>query len=322
MRQRQFIALLQVMSVLTVMLISGACRPVEVAAPTLPPPTITPPPRSTPLPAAPTVAPPGDAENPIVLVLQGDRDNDALGLERAALEDTGLALQVRLVDSQAAVLAALCASRPDAPTAAWMTGLGPLAAQAAGCGAAVLQQQVGTGAQASAVDAVVIVTRAEGGLETLSDVLENPMCRVTGADQAWLAAWVLLEAEALSPTQIDTIVETESLEALLEALSDRQCDAAVLSQSMLDELATPDRDTVTILASASVLYRGVLMLPVEVPLTVRERLLPLLRDLPSPLRGRLFGEGRLVAAAGALFDDALAVIERAGLDLEQLAADG
>ncbi len=228
----------------SLMLVFAACRPQAAALLPTPIPTLTSVPRSTPLPALPTSVAIGKSDNPLRLIVHPntklDSDKTVTDLEAAIEKKTGLVVKIEVVDSDAAVLTALCSSTVSQTAMAWVSGLAYIAANAKKCGQPQLLVSRGTGANASTGEiATIIVRRGMGGL---SDIKGRIFCRIANTDLiSWVIPSMMMEAAGMDPeNDPKTIKDYAEPADLVKAVASSQCDAAAISDASVGELVTDD----------------------------------------------------------------------------------
>ena len=316
-----------VLCCLLLMLALASCRREAPQAQATAAPTLTPTPRSTPLPALPTVAPPGSAENPLQMVIPvsvAGAKLDASAVQAALLEQSGLSVSIVVVDRDADALAAVCA--PGAlPSVAWLGGLALVSARAQNCGEVILQVQRTVQRQDSTGETVSLIALKKG-VATLSGLNDKTICRLSNGDlYTWLIPAVMLRAGGLDTTELATR-DVEQLAQIMPALTAGDCDAAGVPSSVLatgGELAA-DSDQLTVLGESPAFPYGVLVVPPEVPLGARLALTQALTTLAKPgsatapqLRS-LLGQTALLPVGADAFDDLDQFIRQTGLDFTLL----
>jgi ABC-type phosphate/phosphonate transport system substrate-binding protein len=267
-----------------------ACRPQAAALLPTPIPTLTAVPRSTPLPALPTSVPVGKKDNPLLLVIHPvtklETDSTTLAdLEAAIEKKTSLVVKIKVVESDAAALAALCASTPTQPTFAWLTGVGFIAASAKNCGQPQLLVSKGTGSKATTGEIVTIIARR--GISSLTSVKGRIFCRIGNTDLvSWLIPSLMMRAAGVNPENDPKTIKdyTESSD-LVTAVASSQCDVAAIPDVSVKELVTDDK---SVSAKASAILTSiefpytVLMASSDIPLSaitaVNNELVSLAKD--------------------------------------------
>ncbi|MBA3869549.1 MAG: PhnD/SsuA/transferrin family substrate-binding protein [Anaerolineae bacterium] len=261
------------MGILT--LVVAACRPQAAVVLPTPIPTLTSVPRSTPLPPLPTNVPVGKKDSPIHIIFHPTAklksDSTAVAdLESAIEKKTSLVVKIDVVDSDAAALAALCASSPTQPTLAWLSGIGYIAANAEKCGQPQLLVSRGTGTSAATGQIVTVIARR--GIDSLASVKGRIFCRIGNTDLvSWLIPSLLMRAAGINP-EIDpkTIKDYAGSSDLVSALASNQCDIAAIPDASVKELITDNKSVSskvsTILSSVEFPY-SVLVASSDIPLS-------------------------------------------------------
>ncbi len=207
----------------------------------------TPTPRSTPLPPVATEPPPGAADNPLLVVFVdpgGGRTERALttaarDLAEQLAEETSLSIEVEVVATQAAALAALCGSGRGQVAAAWVNGLTYAAAVEQGCGIGALQVERGEGRNARTAEEVRLIANRAANLQSVSALADVGFCRVSFDDfYTWLMPSLMLRAGGVDPLDMETLVDVGDVGRVIEAVAEgRQCDAAGVASSDFADLA-------------------------------------------------------------------------------------
>ncbi len=253
-------------------LVVVACRPQAAAVLPTPIPTLTAVPRSTPLPALPTSVPVGKADNPLHLIIHPsvklDSDKTLTDLEAAIEKKTGLVVKIEVLDSDAAVLSALCASTVDQPAAAWLTGLGYIAANAKKCGQPQLLVSRGIGSKATTGEIATIIVRR--GISALSDIKGRIFCRISNTDLvSWVIPSLMMDAAGMdSENDPKTIKDFAEPADLVKAVSTSACDAAAIPDALVSELVTDDKAIsakVSTLTSSVAIPYAVLVASSDIP---------------------------------------------------------
>jgi ABC-type phosphate/phosphonate transport system substrate-binding protein len=251
-----------------------ACR--DIAA-TLPPPTPSPTPRSTALPAIPTAPPVGSANNPIrigFVAADAEGVQEAVELLTTALNDANpLTVEFVAYPRPADALAALCASPEGTPTAVWLDGLSALAAEAQGCGDLALVVEREGDAGRSATEVIQLIVPEEGEPDEVTDLANGTFCRISVTDmQTWLLPSLLLQANDVTPGDIESIENYDDMDALLSAVAEGDCDAAGVPASVLAAADDDVRENIAVLDEELEIAHNVLLYPQQVPLGARETL--------------------------------------------------
>ncbi len=306
-----------------------ACRRESVSGPLVQA-TLTPTPRSTPLPPVPTTIPPGLEENPITMVMRPSgnitvarrllTDAQIEDFEAAILEESGLVVQVTVVDRYAEALSALCDSTPLSVTVAWLDGLTYEAAQAQNCGEPVMQIE----RDRETGDAGQIVTASSLDVGGVAGLNGRSFCRISYDDYyTWLVPSLLLEAGGVDAVSgLSAITDYDDLDALMEAVADGDCEAAGISELAFAELGDVS-DDLNVVASTPPFPYGVLMYPLNLTLGERLRLTDALLALAGDADGEdilrpLLNQDRLAVAEADDLQDLSNFLADTGLDFAQL----
>jgi ABC-type phosphate/phosphonate transport system substrate-binding protein len=291
--------------------------------------TATATPLSTPLPALATVEPPGIEENPIQMVInpvgaaslvtsaQIDR------LQAALAEDSGLVVEITVVERYAEALAALCESDPSNVTVAWLDGITYQAARALNCGSPSLQIERGRTASTGA--AGQIITRRSLGLTSVQALRNRDFCRL-GLDDyySWLVPALMLRANGVDPiNDLSAVREYDTTNALIGAVLAGECTATGISQTEFEGLRGEVRDELRVVETTPPFPYAILVYPLSLPLGERIRLdnallaLDLDNEGRSALRPFLRQDG-LTRVDDSMFEDLSAFMADTGLDFAQL----
>lgn len=262
-----------------------ACRRQGAVGPTLQP-TLTTTPRSTPLPSLePTIAP-GVEDNPIrMTVVRPSGATRETALNRAAgavstalLEESGLIVDVELVDNDASGVAALCDA--GTPAVAWVSGLGYGVAAAQNCGVPVLMVERGTGRNTRTGETIQFIVNNDYEATAISGLAGATLCRLSYDDlYTWLVPSLMLRAADIDDTP-DVIDQPDS-EALIQAVAAGDCDAAALSATDFSRFAGDAEESVQVLTRTVTLPYAILMVPETLPLEARMELIDALEAMSA-----------------------------------------
>lgn len=320
----------RLIAILLVLLMMAGCRREEGVQGPIIQATLTPTPRSTPLPPVPTVIPPGTEANPLRMVIRPPlsavarsliTDFQAGQFEAALLETSGLVVDVTVVERYAEALSALCDSTPAQVTVAWLDGVSYQVATAQGCGSpALLAERDG-----QMGDAVQLITRRDGPVESVRDVLGAQFCRISYNDyDTWLLPALLLQSQGLDPdTAPAAIRDYPDSDSLVAALLDGDCDVAGMAVSTFDDLSSATRGDLRVLETTPPFPYSVLMYPISLPLGERLRLGEALLTMAqenAALLEPFFGQDGLAAAVVDDFEALTDFLGRTGLDFVRLGA--
>lgn len=271
--------------IITMLLLAGCRRADVVAQPTaLPSATATP--RSTALPAVATEVPLGTEGNPLKMVIRPFADraraqNSVGSLEQAVAEQSGLVLDIELVNRYAEALAALCDL--SVPSAVWLDGVAYMAAISQNCGRPELQVERDTSAGLKTASAIDLVVRSSLGISGLSGLSGRTYCRLNVEDfTTWLAPSLLMQANAFDPAgDFEAVLDFDDQDEMVSALISGECDAAALPEGTLDDANGDIGDEVEVLLTSPAFPFDMLMYPIGVPLNVRITLNETLINLAS-----------------------------------------
>jgi ABC-type phosphate/phosphonate transport system substrate-binding protein len=250
----------------------AACQRAEIVPTTVP--TIAATPRSTALPTPEGIIPPGSADNPIQIVLaaaNAEGASEAASIIEAALKErSGVEVRVMLVERPADALAALCASPGGTAAAAWLDGLTAAAAIAQNCGAPSLMLERATVDGSRAHETIQVITAVGSNVRQISSLADSTFCRLDVMDRnTWLLPAILLQANGIDPVRrLDAVIDYESVDAMLDAVIDGECDGAGAAASSLDTADEATRDGLRVIASMDVAY-SLLLYPLEINLSQR-----------------------------------------------------
>lgn len=316
---------------LTLLLVLAGCRRAEEAQATSFP-TIVPTPRSTPLPALPTAVPLAEEENPLQMVIKPDgqipnAERAIQDFEDAVRDESGLIVQIKLVERDAEALAALCNSGSGEVTVAWLNGLAYMAAESQNCGQPMLQVQKGSRSDLQTGKAAAIIVKKGSNLNAVNALRDKNFCRLNDNDlYTWLIPALIMRQNALSPLALESVKDVEDIPALVEAVVKGDCDAGGIPADALESFADDLGDTgdqVNILTTSVEFPFAILTVPVTVPLSTRltlnKTLLTLTQSSDTAVKLRtLLGQNALLPSTPEDFTDLNDFIVSTGLDFAQL----
>jgi ABC-type phosphate/phosphonate transport system substrate-binding protein len=302
----------------------AACRRQGAQGPTLQP-TLTTTPRSTPLPSLePTVAP-GSENNPIrMTIVQPGGATRETALERATdnvatalLEESGLTVEVELVESDADGIAALC-DVSGVPAVAWLSGIGYGVASANACGTPALMVERGTGRQITTGETVQIIVNGESEATDISGLAGHTFCRLGFEDfYTWLVPTLMLRTGGIA--EMPDAVDQPDSAALIQAVADSDCDAAGLTATDFDEFAGDAESDVRVLNRTVTIPYAILMVPSSLPLDARTALLDALEAMAeSDDLATLLNQDGLVRVGDGDLADLDTFLSSTGVDFAQL----
>ncbi len=255
----------------------------------------------------------------------GEGGVDALTrFEEAVLAESGLVLEVELVDRQADALAALCASAPGRVVVAWLDGLASQAALARRCGAPELQVERGS-PRAQAGVPVLIVADRRLGMSGVGPLARRTFCRLSAEDfESWLAPALILRAGGVDPVKdLGAVRDYDDYETLLAAVASGECAAVGLTETRFEQLPDALRDDIRVAGRSPALPYALLFYPINLPLGERLRLTDALLALAfDPERAELleplFAQSGVARVVPDILEEASAFLSRTGLDFAQL----
>jgi len=314
------------MLLLLVML--AACREVQVEQGPFVAATATATPRSTPLPPVPTVLPPGTEDNPIRMLINPAESVSAdqiTDFEEALREQSGLVVEITVVDRYAEALAALCDSRPTSVAVAWLDGASFQAAVAQNCGEPIMQVEQGRGSNAQTGVAGQIITSRRRGFSNVQALRGRTFCRMGLNDYySWLVPSLIMRANGIDPVRdLEAVVDYSSRNELIEAIIEGECDATGMSETTFESLREVQREALTVVGTSPEMPFAVLMYPLSLPLGERIRLDNALLALAVDPDGRaimrpLLSLDGLSRVSADDFEDLNEFLGRTRLDFAQL----
>jgi hypothetical protein len=231
-----------------------------------------PPPTTPPLAYyAPTPMSPGRAENPLpIIYVPPVADSPQMQAAQSLVQEvlslqSGLALEVLTVDTHADALAILCDNQDGTRfAAAWLNGPAAVIAEANGCGDRILKA---TFAGQDAIPGEIVATAPA----SINNLAGRPFCRYQAdpfvSFYSWTVPTLAMQANNLDPTQLDGVIEFQTLELALSSLADGSCYALGVPAGYLPEQA----NTVTIHTTPPIPLAS-LFVPPELLLGDREAL--------------------------------------------------
>lgn len=247
-------------------------------------------------------------------------DAHITAFQDAILEESGLVIEVTLVDRYAEALAALCDSTPTNVTVAWLDGLSYQAAVAQSCGTPVMQIE----RDRETGDSGQIVTASSLDVGGVSGLNGRSFCRLGYDDYyTWLVPSLILQAGGVDPVEgLGEITDYDDLDSLMEAVADGDCEAAGISEIAFDDLGDVSEE-LEVVASTPAFPYGVLMYPLNLTLGERLRLNEALLTLAGDSDGAdvlraVLNQDELTAADADDLEDLSGFLADTGLDFAQL----
>lgn len=251
-------------------------------------------------------------------------DTAATSLGKTLVTQTGLTVQVDLVNSDAEALAALCNSANGAVTAAWLNGIGYAAAYAQGCGTAGAEVERGSLASATNGDQARIYVNPGSKIASVTDLVNKTFCRISVTDlYSWLVPLIMMNAGGFTSTgDLQAIRDYADPSQMIAATLDGTCDAMGIAGSVFDDTASDNaRSTLTLLQKSSTIPFAVLVYPPQVLSDVQDKVTGAFVALGTGADAAsvkpLLNQDQIAAATDADFAGLRAFIDKAGIDLAQ-----
>jgi ABC-type phosphate/phosphonate transport system substrate-binding protein len=253
---------------------------------------------------------------------------DGLAQAIKAGTETGIVVEVLLVDRYAEAMAALCDSGSGLVSIAWLDGVTFAAAQAQNCGQAALQVRRGTGRDLQTALAGQIILSGELGTTDLDAVRGRNFCRLGLEDfYSWFVPWLVFKTQGIDLlNDADAVVDHGDLDSLVAAVASGECAAAGIAEDALSALLEDDEDLadqIEIVETTTPFPFAILLYPLEVQLGVRLDLNDVLiaiseNEETEELLRAILGQDSLTRTTPDDFADLLAFMNETGLDLAQL----
>lgn len=254
-------------------------------------------------------------------VRQSELDRAETAVEEALLEESGLVVDVELVESDADGVAALC-NVDGSPDVAWVSGLGYVAASAQGCGEPALMVERGAGRQVSTGEEVQIIVNDELEASDVGGLVGETFCRV-GYDDVftWLVPTLILRAGGV--TDLPEAVDVADVEALIQAVAEGEnCTAGGLTAADFEQFGGDAAESVRALNRTAAIPYAVLMLPPQLPLDTRTRLVDGLLDMAdSDALETLLEQDGLARVEDDSLNEFDSFIRSTGIDFAQLGGE-
>jgi ABC-type phosphate/phosphonate transport system substrate-binding protein len=257
-----------------------------------------------------------------------DARDAAADFAAAVLERSGVVIEVQLVERYAEGLAALCASPGGQVSVAWLNAPTYMAARAQSCGLPVLQVEKDEAAGSQTGQPGSIIVTKGSNIRNMSGLSRRKVCRISNDDfYSWFVPSLLMRAEGLDPLNAPaSITDLEDIPALVQAVADRDCDAAGIPAGALveDAGAIGDAaDKVTVLTTTVSFPYSVLMLPIEMPLDKRLALVDALTEMSenradAVIMRSLLAQDALKPASVDDFTELADFMDTTGLDFSAL----
>lgn len=241
-------------------------------------------------------------------------------LERALHEQTGLSVDIQIVERSADALNTLCnLAATDLPTIAWLDGLTYLVAAARECGQPSLQISRG---DATGQAGQIIIDR-QLGTQSLTVIASRTYCRLGYTDlYTWLLPSIALKTVNIDLTQDVELRDLPDLASLVDAVVEGECTMTGIAEGTLERLGIDESDVAMSITTPPLPY-GVLVFAPEVELGVRlgmERILAALSESPegAALLWPFLAQDALLPIAPDDFADLRDFVDESGLNLAQL----
>lgn len=242
-------------------------------------PTLTLTPFSTPLAYPPTAIPLGSADNPLKIVLMpplADEANAQAEMLSQRLSDaTGVEITVVLAQRPSEAIAALCDSLTGDAAVGIVDAVGYAIVRAKGCAAPVAWLETTTNPSFQ-MEQSVFVSKADEALAAV-ETREKPFCRVSADDfYGWTLPLLELSTRELDSKTLGTLRDTVTIDAAIEMVNEGDCWGMALPARLFDALTDAEDARIAdwrIVDRTDRAPLGILMMPISVPLDIRQRLL-------------------------------------------------
>jgi len=306
----------------------AACGSADVTPTRLP--TRTPTPVSTALPSVATAVAPGLPDNPLQMFIV-PVDGEAAAANETALEETllnttGVTLDVVLYENYADALAEFCTAS-DESAVVWLDGFSYRAAIDLSCGdpALFIEREVDDDNRSG--ESTQLVFSGSLGNTQISNLNGRVFCRLGFDDfHSWLMPTLILAQNNVSTDDLESVVDYEDVDTLLEALVAGECAATGLSDVEVAERITDNEElaqAVNIGEPTAPIPYAVMLYPIEVQLGARISLTEGLIDLAddeefTELMRPFLGQDDIERFETSDFSDFNTYIDELGLDFSQL----
>jgi ABC-type phosphate/phosphonate transport system substrate-binding protein len=341
------------MGMICLALLATSCRRLPVAPPTGKP-SVTPTPRSTALPPVATLVPLGVSANPLHIEFVALSDaalqrasrvataeatenaataeatsesltgNAATDLGKALSDEMQMSISIDVVDNDSEALAALCDSPKGTVSAAWLSGLAYAAAFAQECGSAAAQVQYGTSSDATTGDEARIIIKSDSKIGAIADLKDGRIfCRLGYSDvYSWLIPSLMLHNGGVEDSDLKAITDYDDPSMMIADVAAGKCDAAGISGSQFDALASPSkRISVRTLQKSATIPYAVLVIPPQLPLAQQQQLSAALIALSKGTRASIFksvlNQDQVIPATDDDFSSLRSFLNGVGIDLSQ-----
>lgn len=208
----------------------------------------------------------GEVELPV------DSTQAELDLEQAILEYSSVTVDIVPAGSRADVLRALC-DASDTTSAVWVDGVSFTAALAQNCGEPIYVVQKRIDGRLESGESGVIILNRNLGSTQLSALYTRTFCRF-GVDDfySWLLPLMIFRANNIDPSRIDTFVDYDDAQDMIEAVATGDCAGAGLSSVVYNDIVDGDEelsDDISVSFTSPPIPYAVLMYPVEMQLGIR-----------------------------------------------------
>ncbi len=271
----------------------------------------------------------GTDENPIVMsfVPSGDtQDIIASGdtLAQMVMDRTELVVESNVGTDFSSVREAMCAGQAHI---GWLNTFNyVLANEQCNVDAAMVTQRFGASTYAGQ-----IVVRADSGITTLEDLRGKTMCWVDPASTSgYIIPRIMLAAEGINPdTDFGATVEAGSHNNVVTQVYNGDCDAGATfadARTGIEEEFPDVLEQVVVLATTADIPNDSVSFIESFPAEMRAEIVAALVDISATPEGQealntLYNIESLVESDDSFYDTFRADLSRAGIDIEELAAE-
>jgi len=274
-------------------------------------PRATPLPTSTPLPPLPTEPPPGSEQNPIVLALVNTSDAASFSsqvedLSATLSDESGLVVEVTVVETYGEALAALCSGQAHV-----------ISAQAFAYLAAV-ERQCGTGVYIAEMDGMFatqgqMVTLAGREIFTVKGFSGYRFCRPdANSVNGWIVPAFSLRKNEVNPlTDLFSVTDSGGDEEVIQALLDFHCDAG--ASALGAEADVPNSGDIRVIETLPPVPNDTILITTQLDERTQQKITDLLDDHKDDL-AELIGADGLETSDDTAFDELRQLMSDARVD--------